>query len=281
MSTSLQGKVAFISGAAPRSGSGPDAVRLAQAGADIIAFDICEDIESMDYPNASFEELQETVQLVEKEDRRIVARKADVRDFDAVKAVFDEGFAQFGRIDIVIANAGKIYRLSDGGVRRQVWQDIIATNLKGVWNTVEAALQPLIDGGRGGSIVLTSSTAGLKGTGTMKPGGMAYAAAKRGVVGLMQVLANELGKHSIRVNTIHPTGVASGMTMNAAMQELFESNSAELSSMQNVLPDHHLEPVDIANTVAWLVSDESPLPHRRAAAARRRLLDPLAPVRAY
>ncbi|MCU1346861.1 MAG: carveol dehydrogenase ((+)-trans-carveol dehydrogenase) [Acidimicrobiia bacterium] len=253
--SSLQGKVAFISGAARGQGRA-HAVRLAQAGADIIAFDICQDIESMDYPNASLEDLQETIRLVEKEDRRIIARQADVRNFDAVKSVFDEGFAQFGRIDIVVANAG-IIRLSDGGERRQVWQDIIDTNLTGAWNTVEVAMQPMIDGGRGGSIVLTSSTAGMKGTGTMKAGGMAYSAAKRGLVGLMQVLANELGKHSIRVNTIHPTGVASGMTMNAAMQELFESGSAELSSMQNVLPIQMLEPVDIANAVAWLVSDEA------------------------
>jgi len=251
----LDGKVAFITGAARGQGRA-HAVRLARDGADIIALDICADIDSMDYPNATPADLEETVKLVEDQGRRIVARQADVRDADAVDAVVREGVDRFGRLDIVVANAG-IVRLSpdDDADRRQIFRDIVDVNLVGVWNTGEAAIPHLIAGGRGGSIVITSSSAGLKGTGTDRAGGQAYAAAKRGLVGLMQVWANYLGPYSIRVNTIHPTGVASGMTMNEAMAKMFERNDPALSSMQNLLPIEILQPEDIAEAVAWLVSD--------------------------
>lgn len=122
---------------------------------------------------------------------------------------------------------------------------------------MKACTQHVINGGEGGSIVITSSTAGLKGTGTPKTGGAAYTAAKRGLVGYMQVLANDLAPHMIRVNTIHPTGVATGMVMNEAMQRMFESGDASLAAMQNALPIEILQPEDIANAVAWLVSDEA------------------------
>jgi len=251
----LQGKVAFITGVARGQGRA-HAVRLAREGADIIGIDICADIDSMDYPNASAEDLAETVRLVEAEDRRIVARQADVRDFAAVKAAVDEGVAELGRLDIVIANAG-IVRLGSEEDFLAEWNDIIDTNLTGVFHTVRATVPTMIAGGDGGSIVITSSSAGIKGTGTDKAGGMAYTAAKRGLVGLMQVLANDLAKHWIRVNTIHPTGVATGMVMNSAMQALMESGSADLAAMQNALPIPMLQPEDIADAVAWLVSDQA------------------------
>ncbi|ETA96329.1 mycofactocin-coupled SDR family oxidoreductase [Mycobacterium avium] len=251
----LNGKVAFITGVARGQGRA-HAVRLAADGADIIGLDICRDIESIDYPNASPEDLDETTRLVEKEGRRIVARQADVRDADAVEQVVADGLGEFGRIDIVIANAGVI-RLGAGGDRRQTFRDIVDVNLIGVWNTVEAALPALIDGGRGGSIVLTSSSAGLKGTGTDRAGGQAYTAAKRGLVGLMQVWANELAQYSIRVNTIHPTGVATGMVMNETMGKLLEANDTAVAAMQNALPIQILMPEDIANAVAFLVSEEA------------------------
>ncbi|WP_322858207.1 mycofactocin-coupled SDR family oxidoreductase [Mycobacterium europaeum] len=251
----LDGRVAFITGAARGQGRA-HAVRLAADGADIIALDICADIASMDYPNATRSDLDETVKLVEGAGRRIVARQADVRDGDAVEAVLADGLAEFGRLDIVIANAG-IIRLSGGGDDRQVFRDIVDVNLTGVWNTVHAAIPTLIAGGRGGSIVITSSSAGLKATGTDRTGGQAYSAAKRGLVGLMQVWANDLGKHSIRVNTIHPTGVATGMVMNEAMGKLLESGDVAIEAMQNVLPIPMLMPEDVANAVAFLVSDEA------------------------
>jgi SDR family mycofactocin-dependent oxidoreductase len=251
----LEGRVVLITGAARGQGRA-HAVRLAAEGADIIALDICRDIGSMDYPNATPEDLDETAKLVEKEGRRIIARQGDVRDADAVERVVEEGVAEFGRLDIVIANAG-IVRLTDGGDSRQTFRDIIDVNLIGAWNTVRAAIPALIDGGRGGSIVLTSSTAGLKGTGTDRAGGQAYTASKRGLVGLMQVWANDLAQHSIRVNTIHPTGVATGMVMNDAMAAMFEANDPSIASMQNALPIPILQPEDIAGAVAWLVSDEA------------------------
>ncbi|WP_103036091.1 mycofactocin-coupled SDR family oxidoreductase [Mycobacterium avium] len=251
----LNGKVAFITGVARGQGRA-HAVRLAADGADIIGLDICRDIESIDYPNASPEDLDETVRLVEKGGRRIVARQADVRDADAVEQVVADGLGEFGRIDIVIANAGVI-RLGHGGDRRQTFRDIVDVNLIGVWNTVEAAVPALIDGGRGGSIVLTSSSAGLKGTGTDRAGGQAYTAAKRGLVGLMQVWANEFAQYSIRVNTIHPTGVATGMVMNETMGKLLEANDTAVAAMQNALPIQILMPEDIANAVAFLVSEEA------------------------
>ncbi len=251
----LEGKVAFITGAARGQGRA-HAVRLASDGADIIALDICADIESMDYPNATPADLEETVKLVEKEGRRIIARQADVRDADEVERLVRDGVAEFGRLDIVIANAG-IIRLGGAGDARQVFRDIIDVNLIGVWNTVQAAIPSLINGGRGGSIVLTSSSAGLKGTGTDRAGGQAYTAAKRGLVGLMQVWANELAQYSIRVNTIHPTGVATGMVMNEAMAALVAAEDVAVTAMQNALPIPVLMPEDIAGAVAWLVSDEA------------------------
>lgn len=252
---SLQGKVAFITGVARGQGRA-HAVRLAKDGADIVGIDICEDIASMDYPNASADDLAETVAMVEALDRRIVARKADVRDYGAVDAAAKAGIAEFGRLDIVVANAG-IVRLGTEQDFLKEWQDIIDTNLTGVFHTVRATVPAMIAAGNGGSIVITSSSAGIKGTGSDKAGPMAYTAAKRGLVGLMQVLANDLAKHWIRVNTIHPTGVATGMTMNAAMQALMAQSDGDLSAMQNALPIPILQPEDIANAVAWLVSDEA------------------------
>ncbi len=231
-------------------------MRLAADGADIIALDICKNIDSIDYPNATPAELDETVELVKKYGRRIIAGQVDVRDADAVEGLVSEGVREFGHLDIVVANAG-IIRLGEGGDARQIFRDIIDVNLIGVWNTVQAAIPALIDGGRGGSIVLTSSSAGLKGTGTDRAGGQAYTAAKRGLVGLMQVWANDLARHSIRVNTIHPTGVATGMILNDAMAKLFAANDPAVATMQNALPIEVLQPEDIAGAVAWLVSDEA------------------------
>ncbi|MFF7944652.1 SDR family NAD(P)-dependent oxidoreductase, partial [Nocardia gamkensis] len=173
----LEGRVAFITGAARGQGRA-HAVRLASEGADIIALDICHDIDTMDYSNATAADLEETVKLVEEKGRRIIARPADIRDADAVEQVVNDGVAEFGRLDIVVANAG-IIRLSDGGDSRQIFRDIIDVNLIGAWNTVQAAIPALIDGGRGGSVVITSSTAGLKGVVSDRAGAQAYTASKR------------------------------------------------------------------------------------------------------
>jgi SDR family mycofactocin-dependent oxidoreductase len=255
----LEGKVAFVTGAARGQGRS-HAVRLAQEGADIVAVDICADTPSIDYPNASRADLDETAQLVEAQGRTVVALTADVRDREGLQEAFDDGMSSLGRVDIVLANAG-IVRLGPGGDPVAVWRDIIETNLTGVWNTVSVALPRLRSGGTGGSIVITSSTAGLRATPGENVGTIAYTTAKTGLVGLMKQLAVTLAPESIRVNSVHPTGVKSGMTMNDAMfalaAEAAAGQSNSISAMQNAMPIAILEPEDISDAVAFLVSDKA------------------------
>jgi SDR family mycofactocin-dependent oxidoreductase len=255
----LEGKVAFITGAARGQGRS-HAVRLAREGADILAVDICADIASIDYPNATRAELEETAALVKAEGRQAVALTADVRDLDGLQKAFDEGMSSLGRVDIVIANAG-IVRLGDGGDPAAVWGDIIGTNLTGAWNTISVALPTLRAGAGGGCIVITSSTAGLRASPGSGIGQVAYTAAKTGLVGLMKQLAVTLAPESIRVNSVHPTGVKSGMTMNDAMATLVmqaaEGGENAISAMQNAMPVAVLEPEDISDAVAFLVSDQA------------------------
>jgi SDR family mycofactocin-dependent oxidoreductase len=249
------GKVAFITGAARGMGRA-HAVKLAGEGADIIALDVCGPFESTDYPGSTADDLATTVHLVEKQGRRIIARHADVRDPDAVARVVAAGVAEFGRIDIVIANAG-IIRLTESDHRAQVFKDVIDVNLTGAWNTVEAALPTMIAGERGGAIVLASSTAGIRASGTDRPGLQAYAASKRGLVALMQGWASDLARHSIRVNTIHPSGVATDMIINETTIGLAQEADPWLGTQRNALPIALLQPEQIANAVAWLVSEEA------------------------
>lgn len=252
-------KVAYITGLARGQGRA-HAVKLASRGWDIIGLDICENIGSMDYPNASKADLQKTIALVEKEGVGVVAEKGDTRSYDDLNRVLDHGMERFGRVDALLCNAG-IIRLSPGGDRDKTWTDIIDVNLTGPWRAIETVLPAIRAGGRGGSIVITSSTAGQKGMASDKAGAQAYTAAKRGLVGLMQVLANQYAPEKIRVNTIHPTGVVSGMTQNNAMRALMaqaqQGGQNTISQMVNALPYDILQPEDIANAVAWLVSDEA------------------------
>jgi SDR family mycofactocin-dependent oxidoreductase len=255
----LEGKVAFITGAARGQGRS-HAIRLAREGADILAVDICADTASIDYPNATAAELEQTARLVEAEGRKAVALTADVRDLAGLQKAFDEGMSSLGRVDIVLANAG-IVRLGDGGDPAAVWGDIIDTNLTGAWNTVSVSLPTLRARGAGGCIVITSSTAGLRASPGSGIGQIAYTAAKTGLVGLMRQLAVTLAPESIRVNSVHPTGVKSGMTMNQAMMTLAmqaaEGGENSVSAMQNAMPIDILEPEDISDAVAFLVSDQA------------------------
>ena len=255
----LQGKVAFVTGAARGQGRA-HAVRLAREGADILALDICADIAAMDYPNATRAELDETAELVAAQGRKIVALTADVRDLDGLRQAFDEGMASLGRVDIVVANAGLV-RLTDGGDPDAVWRTIVDTNLTGTWNTISVALPLLRAQGPGGNIVIISSTAGLKPTAGLGIGALAYTSTKTGLVGLMKQLAVSLAPESIRVNSIHPTGVKSGMTMNEAMGKLvaqaMAGETTSISAMQNAMPIDILDPEDIADAVAFLVSDQA------------------------
>jgi SDR family mycofactocin-dependent oxidoreductase len=250
----LEGKVAFITGAARGQGRS-HAIRLAQEGANIIAVDICRQIESVAYPMPTPGDLAETVKEVEALDRRIVAREADVRDEAGLKAAFDAGVAELGPVDIVLANAG-IAPMALGEERHEAWQDVIDVNLTGVFNTVETAKPSLIERGQGGTIVLTSSTAGITGIGGDTQGGLGYTASKHGVVGLMRSYANILAPHNIRVNSVHPTGVRTPMVVNEVMQAFLEADPQMGQAMANALPVDMVEPVDISNAIVFLVSDD-------------------------
>jgi SDR family mycofactocin-dependent oxidoreductase len=249
----LDGKVAFITGAARGQGRA-HAIRLAAEGADVIAVDICAGFESVKLQPATAEELQETAKLVEKEGRRIVARKADVRDFDGLQAAFDAGLDELGRIDVVVANAGIINAGFTWEMTPTQWQEVIDVNLTGVFNTAKVAVPAMIRQGQGGSIIMTSSTAGLYG----QPFTASYTAAKHGVVGLARCLANELAEYSIRVNTIHPTGVDTEMMKEPDLFPLLESKAETLAPVfMNALPVQAMQPEDISAVVAFLASDDS------------------------
>jgi (+)-trans-carveol dehydrogenase len=262
MTGRVDGKVAFITGAARGQGRS-HAVRLAQEGADIIAIDICKPISrSSQIPPATPDDLAQTADLVKAQNRRIVTAEVDVRDYDALKAVLDSGVEQLGRLDIIVANAG----IGNGGATldktsEHDWTDMIDINLSGVWHTVKAGVPHLVSGGRGGSIVLTSSVGGLK----AYPHTGHYIAAKHGVVGLMRTFAVELGQHSIRVNSVHPTNVNTPMFMNEGTMKLFRpdlknpgpDDLAVAAQFMHVLPVGWVEPVDISNAVLFLASDEA------------------------
>lgn len=254
---SLDGKVAFITGAARGQGRS-HAVHLAREGAGIIAVDICADIASNGYPMASRAELDETVDLVESVGGKIVAAVADVRDFTALKSALDAGVEQFGRLDIVCANAGiatMAFRELTIEEELEMWTDVIDVNLTGALHTAKAAIPHILAGGRGGSITFTSSTAGLKGFGGAQAGGLGYAASKHGIVGLMRTLANALAPQSIRVNTVHPTAVNTMMAVNPAMTAFLENYPDGGPHLQNPMPVGLLEPEDISHAIAFLASD--------------------------
>jgi SDR family mycofactocin-dependent oxidoreductase len=248
----LEGKVAFITGAGRGQGRS-HAIRLAQEGADIIAVDICAPIESAPYPLSTPEDLAQTVKEVEALDRRIVAVQADVRDEAGLRSAFTAGVAALGPVDIVLANAG-IAPISLNEPP-EAWQQTLDVNLTGVFNTVEVAIPSMIDRGHGGAIVLTSSTAGNNGVGGPSRGGLAYTASKHAVVGLMRSYANNLAPYSIRVNSIHPTGVNTPMVVNDAMQAHLAQDPQFGNAMANALPVPLVEAIDISNAVLWLVSD--------------------------
>ncbi|MGQ2913659.1 mycofactocin-coupled SDR family oxidoreductase [Microbacterium kunmingense] len=261
MAGRVEGKVAFITGAARGQGRS-HAIRLAEEGADIIAIDICAAIPENNYPPATEEDLAETVRMVEALDRRIVAEKADVRDFGQLKAVVDKGVAELGRLDIVAANAGiggTFNRVED--IPDDEWVNMQEINLSGVWRTCKAAVPHIRAGGKGGSMILTSSDAGLFAFANLAH----YVAAKHGVVGLMRTLALELAPDMIRVNSVHPTVVDTPMVNNDATFRLFRpdlenptvEDFKQAAGGINALPVPWVDPRDISNAVLWLASDEA------------------------
>jgi SDR family mycofactocin-dependent oxidoreductase len=251
----LKGKVAFITGAARGQGRA-HALRLATDGADIIAVDLCDQIASVPYPLATPDDLAATVKLVEDTGSRIVAARGDVRDRASLSSALQAGLDEFGRLDIVVANAG-IAPMQSGD---DGWHDVIDVNLTGVYNTIKVAIPTLVKQDTGGSIVLISSAAGLAGVGSPDAGSVGYAAAKHGVVGLMRVYANLLARQNIRVNSIHPTGVETPMIDNDFTRGWLAQMAAAVDNpgtLGNALPVEVLQPEDIANAVAWLVSDQA------------------------
>jgi SDR family mycofactocin-dependent oxidoreductase len=247
----LANKVAFITGAARGQGRS-HALRLAEEGASIIAVDICAQIESVPYQMGTADDMALTVKEVEAAGGRIYAVHADVRDSAALQAAFESGVAALGPVDIVIANAGIMTLSLDEAAA--AWQDVIDVNLTGVFNTVEVALPSMVARGAGGSVVITSSSAGLLGIGGPSPGGLGYTAAKHGLVGLMRSYANSYAKHSIRVNTLHPTGVSTLMVDNDNMKAVFDADPTVFTD--NALPVRRVESIDVSNAIVWLVSDE-------------------------
>ncbi|ABW12664.1 short-chain dehydrogenase/reductase SDR [Parafrankia sp. EAN1pec] len=249
----LEGKVAFITGAARGQGRS-HAIRLAQEGADIIAVDICAQVESVPYPMATPDDLEHTVKAVEATGRRIVTRQVDVRDVSALRQAFEEGTAELGPVDIVLANAG----IGPGGAAadEQQWDDVISVNLTGVWNTGRVAIPSMIERGQGGAIVLTSSAGGLIGVGIAASGFLGYTAAKHGVVGLMRSWANYLAPHNIRVNSIAPTTVRTPMANNGDVASIIAHAPELARGLTNALPVEAVDPVDISNAILYLVSDD-------------------------
>ncbi|MED5813632.1 mycofactocin-coupled SDR family oxidoreductase [Mycolicibacterium sp. 050232] len=253
--TSASRRVAVITGAARGQGRS-HAVTLAGGGFDIIAVDRCADIESIPYPLATADDLDETARLVTEAGGRIKTVVADVRDLEALQAGIDAGIAEFGDIDVVVANAGVVGMGLSDPLDAQVYHDIVETNLNGAWHTIATTAPSMIRKQAGGSIILISSMQGLVGRGgDGSAATFAYAASKHGVVGLMRSAAYAYAPHQIRVNSIHPTGVATPMIFNEHMASVFEANPESSAMSGNLLPVPFVEPIDVTNAVLFLISD--------------------------
>lgn len=258
MSGKLAGKVALISGAGRGQGRS-HAVRLAAEGADIIAFDVCNQLATVRYPLASAEDLRETALEVESLGRRIIFDEVDVRDSEAISALVSRGVDEFGRLDIVCANAGILsWAANTWSITDEEWDETISVNLSGAWRTTRAAIPAMIAAGNGGSIVITGSTAALKGAARLAH----YSAAKHGLLGLARSLAIELGAYSIRVNTVHPTGANTQMVVDKDTGEFYPgttelaSDDPATASKSNLLPVRLIEPSDVSSAIVWLCSDD-------------------------
>jgi SDR family mycofactocin-dependent oxidoreductase len=256
----LDGKVVFVTGAARGQGRA-HAVVLAGEGADIVAVDTFSPIDTVEYPLATPDDMEVTVKEVESAGRRIITGDVDVRDLDGLTAFVDGAVAELGRLDVVLANAGIHSAASTLEMTEQMWQEMIDVNLTGVWKTVKASVPHVVAGGRGGSVVLTSSVAAERALLAMAH----YGAAKAGVVMLMKTLALELASESIRVNTIHPGTVLSGMVLNDMTFRRFRpelenptrADFDEASLKRHALPTAGLDCEEIAQLVLYLTSDDS------------------------
>lgn len=254
----VEGKVAFVTGAARGQGR-THAVRLAEEGAHVIAIDVCAPVDTVNYPMPDPSELEETAREIEKTGRKAFTRVVDVRDAAAMRQVVADGVAELGGLDIVVANAGilsiALDEPTDPAERARVWQAALDVNLTGAWNTLEAVASVMRDNGRGGAIVLTSSTQGLKYAANNDVSLTAYTASKHGVVGLMRCFAADLAPHGIRVNSVHPTGVVTPMVTNDVMTSYGEKHPRLGELMGNLLPVPVVETDDVTEAVLYLVGE--------------------------
>ncbi len=260
----LEGRVAFVTGAARGQGRAY-AVRLAQEGADVIISDICAPVsQTIPYPGATPDDLAETVRLIEAEGRKVLARQVDIRDDAAVRTLVADGIEQFGRLDVLVANAGvlswgRLWELTD-----EQWNSVIDVNLTGTWRTLRAVIPAMIEAGNGGSIIIVSSSGGLKAT----PGNGHYAASKHGLTAMTNTLALELGEYSIRVNSIHPYSIATPMIENDAMMAILSAHPSYLNSFaampyqppmkgSRAKRNDFMTAEEAAEVVVWLAGDNS------------------------
>ena len=254
----MDGRVALITGAARGMGRS-HAVRLAEAGADIIAIDICAQIESVTVQMSTRQDLEETAELVRRAGRRIAFGVADVRDRPGLRAAVRAGVNELGRLDTVVANAGiwavRVDQPNDDEGRSRVWEDTLGVNLTGVWNTIEICSPFIIEAGNGGSIVIISSTAALQIVSNDDIAFTSYTVSKVALIGLMKMAASDLARHSIRVNAVHPTGVETPLTANSVVDEYFAHNAELSAKIQQAYAN--VEPGAISDAVVFLASDAS------------------------
>jgi len=257
----FDGKVALISGVARGQGRS-HALRLASEGAAIIGFDGLCTYDTVPYKQATQEDLDETVKLVENAGGRILSGRADVRKRDEIDGIVAKGIAEFGGIDIVVANAGiGINSRPFWEVSQQEWDDVLDVCLMGVWHTVSAAAPSMIAAGKGGSIVVTASAAAIKAAPQLAP----YIAAKTGVIGMMRSMANDLAPHKIRINCIAPTAVPTDFVLNDRLYQIFcpDKENPTVEDAAAILRGHHplgepwIQPSDASAAVAFLASDEA------------------------
>ena len=264
MAATLEGRVAFVTGAARGQGRA-HAVRLASEGADIVAVDVCGPVsDTITYPAATSEDLAETASAVEATGRKVLAREVDIRDLPAQQQLVADTIEQFGRLDVVVANAGvlswgRMFEMSE-----EQWDSVIDVNLNGTWRTLRATVPAMIEAGNGGSIIVVSSSAGLKAT----PGNSHYAASKHGLVAITNSLALEVGEYGIRVNSIHPYSIDTPMVEPDAMMEIFGKYPTYIHSF-SPMPFHpvnhegkkglqeFMTAEEVSDVVTWLASDAS------------------------
>jgi len=260
---SLEGQVAFVTGAARGQGRA-HAIRLAAEGANIIAIDLCGPVsETITYPPAGPEELDETARAVKATGRNVLTRELDVRDLAALRQVVADGVEQFGRLDILVANAGVLSWNRLWEMSEEQWNAVIDVNLSGTWRTIRAAVPKMIEARNGGSIIIVSSSTGIKAT----PGNGHYSASKHGLVGLTNALALEVGEYGIRVNSIHPYAVKTPMSGFEGMSDILVRYPSYLYSLSPMplrpkdISDPErlglMEPEEVSEVVAWLASSGS------------------------